>query len=107
MKLDFDYYEYSGKEYEFLSDSLEYLKMINLENKQVNYSVLKKIFISLINEQERKINQKYKFEFIDEIREEVKDLIGKNQINNPEISRLKTLFSGYPVYITLLYKDLN
>ena len=69
--------------------------------------MLKEIFNKSIKRTRKNNPIISKFEFIDELKQEIADSLENNMINAKENNKLKTLFNGYPVDFTILYKCLK
>lgn len=107
MKINFDYVEYCGLEFEFLAKTLEYLKKVNEEKKIVQYEVLKKIFEDEKKEKENSIYiRNYEGKFSKEINEEIEKFIHKEKDEDAS-ENIQKLFEGYPINYNKFHKDLN
>ena len=107
MKINFDSKAYCGKEYEFLSLSLDYLKQINKGRITVNYDTFRKIFEKeKINIENGEENRSYAEEFCKEIYKDISTLI-KSENNSEGNEHIKKLFEGYPVDFKKLYDNIK
>ena len=77
-------YEWCGKEYKFLGDILEYLKMVNKDGRKINYEILKHLLKTAKIIGQDNMNKYYKFDFIQEIMQEIKINLDNNNNNGQQ-----------------------
>ena len=107
MNNNFDYYSWSGDEFEFLADILEFLNTKTKKSDELKYEIIKKLLNNEnLSETNDKIGKKYHFCFIKEILEQA-NISYRNNENERGADKIKELFKGYQIDFIKFYNEIK
>ena len=96
-KKKFNYYKWCRKDYEFIADILEYLRIIKTEKKTVNYHVIKTLLGHDAPYPQNDDEKNFQFCFIDDLKTSLNNATNCKEKDNIEKEKLMRLFKGYPI----------